>query len=193
MRHPTDTLYWVDEAIQSLGYIKPEAAKTLARLIDTHKNEAAKAIATRHRKDGPQVSTDEKKALGIRANAFLSIAAKAELTEKGLDCPLVAHEQTILRASLAASRAASISQEQAFGVEQWRFCGTGVDNCPGCKRLDDKVISIDEAVPTGPHDCARDACAAAYSPSIDFLKDLGAKTPRTGRTAHSARPWWKFW
>lgn len=188
MRYPTATRYWVDEAIQSLGYIKPEAAETLVRLIDSHRDEHPKAIATRHRKDGQHVSNDDKKKMGIRANGFLSLAAKAELTEKGLESPLLAHYQTILRASLAASRARRLSGEQTQGVTQWKFAGVDAGACEGCSRLNDTVISASDALPIGPPDCAREACAVFYLAHFDYLREA-----RRTEASRPASPWWKFW
>lgn len=188
MRYPTDTRYWVDEAVESLGYIKPEAAETLARLIDSYRDEPPKAIATRHRKDGPQVSNDDKKIMGIRSNGFLSLAARAELTEKGLESPLLAHQQTILRASLAVSRARRLSGEQAQGVTQWKFSGVDAVACKGCSRLADAVISASVALPIGPPDCGREACAVFYLAHVDYLRE--ARRPEESRPASR---WWKFW
>lgn len=193
MRYPTSTRFWVDEAIGTLGYIKPEAAEKLVLLIDKNKDTHPKAIATSHRKEGPQITKDEKKKMGIRANAFFSEKAQQELTKKGLENPLIAHEQTILRASLAASRAQRISKEQAQGIEQWKFSGAGPEDCAGCRRLEDKVISIDDAVPTGPHDCGRDACAVYYMAHMDYLQHAAPGGMSSGDETRSRGPWWKLW
>lgn len=32
--YPTDTRYWVDEATKTLGYLKPETAEQIAKLIE---------------------------------------------------------------------------------------------------------------------------------------------------------------
>lgn len=123
----------------------------------------------------------------------MSTDALENLTEKGLANPLVAHEQTILRASLAVSRARQISSEQAQGVTEWKFSGAGSDDCAGCKRLENAVISIDEALPTGPHDCGRDACAVFYMANMDYLKETTPRVTTSDDANHSSRPWWKLW
>lgn len=193
MTYSTSTIFWAKEAIRSLGYLKPETAKQIAMLIEENPTQHPKAIATSYRKKGDQITTDEKKRLGIRANGFMSKDALEDLTEKGLANPLVAHEQTILRASLAVSRARRISIEKEQGVTQWKFSGAGSDDCAGCKRLEDRVISIDEALPTGPHDCGRDACAAFYMAHMDYLQREAPDGTVSGDAPRSKRSWWKLW
>lgn len=81
-------------------------------------------------------------------------------------------------------------QEQALGIERWEFCGPASGDCPGCKRLNDNVISAKDAAPTGPHDCKRDACAVAYLPVFNDLKDSAG---RSANLREATRPWWKSW
>ena len=190
---PMSTIFWAEEAIRSLGYLKPETAKLIAMLIEENPTQHPRAIATSYRKEGEQIAKEEKKRLGIRANSFMSKDALDDLTEKGLANPLAAHEQTILRASLAVSRARRISSEQEQGVTQWKFSGAGSDDCAGCKRLEDEVISIDEALPTGPYDCGRDACAAFYMAQMDYLQCASPDGTASDDAPRSKRPWWKVW
>jgi len=193
MTYSTSALFWVEEAIQSLGYLKPDVAKTIAQLIEKNPTQHPKAIATSYRKEGEPITTEEKKRLGIRANGFMSKDALADLAEKGLEKPLIAHEQTILRASLAVSRAQRIVSEQAQGVTRWKFSGAGSNDCAGCTRLQDRLISSDEALPTGPPDCERDACAVFYMAHMDYLQSASSDKTTSGDAPSSIRPWWKFW
>ena len=91
---------WVEEAVASLGYLKPGVVEKLTRLIEDEFAQPLqrhpRELATQVRKQGQQLSRDEKKGLGIRANAFMSREALADLTDKGLSSPLAAHEQTVL-------------------------------------------------------------------------------------------------
>lgn len=184
--------YWVDEAIQSLGYLKPEAAQTLCELIASDPNASHKSVSTAYRKSGTQLSAEEKKALGIRGNAFMTKEAFADLTEKGRQNPLGAHEITMRRAAFAHGRVLEISKAQRAGVKEWKVMGLP-EECPGCKRLVDAKLSADDISPTGPHDCAREACALFYMPDLrDVMK--GSITSTDDQHANNpARPWWKLW
>jgi hypothetical protein len=132
MKNSTELRAWVDEAIQCLGYIKPEAASKIVKLIQDNESQHPKQISTSYRKEGEPLSGDEKKMLGIRSNAMMSKQALDDLTEKGRAVPLAAHEQTILRASLAWGRAKSISSEKDVGVGKWECLAPFPSECPGC-------------------------------------------------------------
>lgn len=157
--------YWVDEAIQSLGYVKPEAASKLCELITRDETLSYSSVSTAYRKEGPQISADEKKALGIRANAFMSKEALADLTEKGRNNPLSAHEITMRRAAFAHGRVREITKAQEAGVSSWKAISVPGE-CPGCLRLSDTKLCAEEISPIGPPDCAREACAICYLPNF---------------------------
>jgi hypothetical protein len=183
--------YWVDEAIQSLGYVKPEAAQKLCDLMAADPHASHKSVSTAYRKSGTQLSTEEKKALGIRANAFMTKEAFADLTAKGCQIALGAHEITMRRAAFAHGRVLKIADAREAGVKEWKAMGLP-EGCPGCKRLVDTKLGADDISPTGPHDCAREACALFYMPDVrDVLKGSTSKAAEP----HSVRPspWWKFW
>ncbi len=188
----TELRAWVDEAIESLGYVKPDAASKLVRLMQDNESQHPRQISTSYRNEGEQLSSDEKKALGLRANSKMSKDALSDLSDKGLNMPLAAHEQTILRAQLAWSRAKSMAAEIDMGVSKWECLAPFPTECPGCKRLDGQIVSASEAVPTGPHDCFREACAISFAPQIDENFMSKAKPSQT-LSRQSPRPWWKFW
>ena len=193
MRYPTDTRYWVDEAIQTLGYIKPEVSTKITGLINANLSESSRAIATSYRKEGEQLPVETKRMLGIRANAFMSRVALDELTEKGLANPIYAHEQTILRATLSVARVQGLEGNLSLGVTKWTFLGSDAERCPGCARLNGKEISFEEALPVGPHDCARDACSAIYQAEWGRQSFLTATWPDSEVVLSTPKPWWKFW
>jgi hypothetical protein len=186
---------WVDEAIKSLGYLKPEAALKLVNLIHDNRHQNSKQISTLYRKGGEQLTSEEKKHLGIRANAMMSKQAINDLTEKGLSKPVSAHEQTILRASLAWSRSNNMADGSGAGTSKWEVLAPFPDKCPGCKRLDGKFIFAGEMEPTGPHDCFREACAIALSVDVKDIVSFDAPlTSRAQQTTQKApKPWWQFW
>lgn len=187
MKHSESVRHWVDEAIKKLGYLKPESAQKILQLIEQSPAQPASAIATKYRKDGEQIEAEEKKRLGIRANGFMSTSALADLTDKGLAAPLAAHEQTILRATLAHARAVSLAKERSLGVTQWECVTAHEADCPGCARMNGQAFSADEILPTGPQDCFREACAIGYIPIVDYDKLA------TSHQEQKARPWWKLW
>lgn len=192
MTRSAELRIWVDEAIQSLGYIKPEAASKLVKLIERNESQHPKHISTSYRKAGTQLSRDEKKALGLRANAFMSKEALSDVSDKGLMMPLAAHEETILRAALAWSRAKSIASEKDMGVRKWECLAPFPAECPGCKRLDRKIVAASDAVPTGPNDCFRDSCAISFTPQIDDNFMPKGQRPQAPSRQNSKR-WWQFW
>lgn len=187
MIQPTSLRHWVNEAIQTLGYLKPETAEKIVQMAKKNSEQHPRAIATAYRKAGEQLTADEKKRLGLRANAFMSKAAMADLTAKGLAAPLAAHETTILCATLAHSRVANLTNEKALGITSWECVAAFEKECPGCARMKGQVFSAGEVLPTGPQDCFREACATVYIPKVNF-QELRAKEVecRSG-------PWWKFW
>lgn len=188
MTDQTSLRYWVDEAIQSLGYVKPEAAPKLCDLITHDPTLSYRSVSTAYRKSGTQLSTDEKKALGIRANAFMTKEALAELTDKGRANALGSHEITMRRAAFAHGHVREIAEAQRAGVSSWKVMAAPGE-CPGCQRLNDSNLSAGEILPTGPHDCAREACALVYLPKLRSALESAMQA----NAPVSSRPWWKFW
>lgn len=89
----------VREAITALGLIVSEAEDRMLALLRDQMDIHPRQISTIYRKEGEQLSRDEKKGLGLRSNAFLSRQAFEDLTEDGRDEPLTAHETVLLRAT----------------------------------------------------------------------------------------------
>jgi hypothetical protein len=112
------------EAVEQLGVLTPEAIPTIARLLQGDISEHPRAIATRYRKEGEQISDADKRALRIRRNGFLSRQALAEITPAGLGDPLAAHETTLLRATFTVIRDRRVA-EGAKLKEQFGKCFVG--------------------------------------------------------------------
>jgi len=142
------------------------------------------------RKEGKQLEIGEKKRLGLSAKTFFSHDALSDLTEEGLQHPLQAHDLTILRATLAASRAESILDQSGMGISQCEVLAPFPDQCTGCKRIDGKMFTKETAEPLGPHDCFRQACAVAFAPKVESIKqpEKPSSVKRQG-----ANPLWKVW
>jgi hypothetical protein len=164
------------EAVTRLGCLKPYAIPTIMSLMKDGMVEHPRAIATAYRKDGDQLSRDEKKALGIRANAFMSRRAFEELSEKGRANPLAAHETTLLRAMFAENRfnrltSHGLPDDLARYVEGFKY-DTLTRDCPFCSRVDGTVVPADEVAILPAADCQCETANYMISPKIDWLKNI---------------------
>ena len=147
-----------------------------------------------YRKAGEQLSGEEKKKLGLRANARMPKAAFCDLSGKGRTIPLTAHEQTILRASRAYGRATNVASEKdvRLGKSKWQCLAPFPADCPGCMRPDGKLLPENEVPPTGPYDCLHEACAITFVPQTDEGRLFGEPTSGVS-LPQNPRPWWQFW
>ena len=160
----------LEDAMQSLGYLKLDAFTTMLKLLVSIDHFDHRKLAAEHRKQGEQLSAEEKKSLGMRANSFLSKIAFAELTGKGIKSPLHAHEITLLRATLYAQKARSVRQAVEAECYEFIIHGGFRGECPVCARLHGKKVSANDARPQGAADCPREACGISYS--VYFGDDL---------------------
>jgi hypothetical protein len=143
----------VREAISALGLIKPEAEEVILSFLRDEMDIHPRQTITEYRK-GDQLSKEEKKALGLRSNAFLSRQAFEDLTEDGLQEPLKAHETVLLRATFTLNRYRTIEGLKKLEIAAMKaFQGVMYDvlemRCPVCGPLDGVVVQIEE-VPSGP-------------------------------------------
>ena len=163
----------VKEAISALGLIKPEAEDTMLSFLRDEMDIHPRQTVTGYRK-GEQLSKDEKRALGLRSNAFLSRRAFDELTEDGLEEPLKAHETVLLRATFSLNRYRTLESLKAADVKSMKeFQGIKYDvlemRCPVCGPLDGKVIQIEEASILPLKGCTCDTANFGYRAHMDFL------------------------
>jgi hypothetical protein len=166
------------EAVETLKLVTPAAIPTIAGLLQEDMRDHPRAIAADYRKTGDQMSDDEKRALGIRKNAFLSRQALAQLTVEGRLEPLTAHERTLLRATFTLIRSQRVTKEGELRLQLGKaFVGfkheTLGRECPACNRLDGIVSNAADAHVLPPTDCVA-GCTANYGirPKIDFLADV---------------------
>lgn len=158
----------VQEAIAGLGYIKPEYDMALAIMLEANEGANPVEIARTFRKNGEQLSIDEKRALELRSNAFFSRAALESLTDKGRSNIKDAHATTLLRAMFGFFRARTIADAKKYNVHQFKVMRSH-KNCPACDRLEGELMSSNEAAFLPPTDCAREACSLVLYPWKDFL------------------------
>lgn len=164
----------VTEAVSALGYLKPEFTTVLVALMPRCiQGEHPHAVARAVRREGTQISLAEKRELGLRANAFMSVEALAMMTDKGRSQPLEAIENTLLRASFRHFRLREIQRARDMPREigcpvSIRLTGVFPD-CPGCHRLNKRITDPDLVEAEFPiPGCARDACAVIIEIEVDY-------------------------
>lgn len=159
------------EAVARLGLLKPAAEPTIVALLDNLGGDHPRTAITAWRKAGEQLSSEEKRMLGIRANAFFSRQALEELCDKGFPDPLKAHETSLLRASFVMSRHRDAATYRKIMAEhprvrmEVRYDAFHHDSCDVCKSLHDRPVGDDWALfapeactcPTAPHSLRLDA------------------------------------
>ena len=161
----------VQEAISSLGYIKPEYDTALAIMLESNEGQHPKAIALAYRKIGEQISRDEKRALGLRSNVLFSREALDSLTAAGLLKLRDAHVTTLLCASLSFFRSRMIDDCRKANINQFKIIAAFKD-CPGCNELGGQIIGANHAAMLRPKNCIREACALSIMPWIDHLASI---------------------
>jgi hypothetical protein len=169
----------VEEAIRRLGYLNQKAQPFLSRALQEEHGVHPRALSTAHRKEGEQITRDELKALGLRANAFMSRAALAEITEVGLRNPLTAHEKTLLRAYFSVARWRSLNAA-ATGLEAANINQAAVSYrydmlppvCDQCRSLNGDVTTPETAQILPPEDCLCETANYGIQMKIDFFHDL---------------------
>ncbi len=138
--------------------------------------EHPRTTCTALRKDGEQLSKDEKKALGLRSNAFLSRFAFAQLTDKGLAEPLAAHETTLLRAVFTLSRFQTIRRMESADLGKAFIGEYKIDvlnmECPSCKARDGTITTEPEQAVFPASDCICPTANYSLQPYVDWLREI---------------------
>lgn len=164
--------FFAGEAATSLGYVKPEAADTILRLLQSQVQPVDGETIDGYRKQGEQISDAEKKTRGIRKNAFMSQAAASDLTEKGWTKPLDAHAVTIRRALFAWTRVRNIRQAQELGCDQFEYDSVMDKVCPACDALDGHIVAGADVLIFPPDGCLCETGRYILHPKIDWFADL---------------------
>lgn len=158
----------IDEAIINLGLLKPSAKASMKALISRCMREGFRAVAISHRKDGEQLTKEEKKGLGIRANAFMSQQAASELTDKGKLKPLEAHFLTLWRADFTIHRAKYIVGASNYEFGRLTVLGGPHEGCALCQINSGKKIDPFSISPFPDPECPNEACGIHYLVDIDY-------------------------
>tara|TARA_R100001132_G_scaffold25020_1_gene24825 strand:- start:56 stop:682 length:627 start_codon:yes stop_codon:yes gene_type:complete len=184
----------VNEAICRLGLLEPNTERTLIKLLNNSEGEHPRALACTHRKEGSQLSDDEKRAAGIRQNAFMSQIAFNELTERGREDPIHAHELSLLRAqfSLFRYRTALSTREMMkrhrdhVGYIILKYDMFHQDTCACCQALNGKPVPDNWGL-LPPESCECTTAPYGLRTEVDFI---GAALAREENSAQSTGNRW---
>jgi len=162
------------EAIDKLGLIKPDAIERISHLLSADMTVHPRQTCIEYRKTGDQLSKEDKKANGINGNAFFSRNAFDDLTDLGRLNPLIAHQQTILRANFTVGRYHSLEKLKQIFLPGHGFKGIvkfigSAPECPFCSDSDGELMKIEEAPVFPPPQCACAAPHYLFIPEISFL------------------------
>lgn len=163
---------FAEEAVTALGFIKPQHVDLIATLLTLCEVHHPREIFTKFRKRGEQLSRDEKKAIGLRANAFMSREAYDQLTAVGHKEPLDAHYVTLLRATFSMFRDRTLRSDVVHHPgANLSYCA--IDRqCSTCRRLDGQPLKKELAASLPPPDCPVPACNITFSWHVDWFADL---------------------
>ncbi|MCP3733218.1 hypothetical protein M9978_22700 [Sphingomonas sp. MG17] len=161
------------EAIASLGLVVSEAEGIIWHMLDFRLTDHPKARATAYRKNGEQLSAEEKRALGLRSNAYLSRRAFSEITSKGMASPLEAHEKVLLRASFSLFRYLVIQNPSVIDGHEVNYLFDVLNiACPVCKPLNGTTISGNDAPMFALPGCECETANFGYRAYVDWLANI---------------------
>lgn len=168
------------EAIDRLGLLNPDALSTVLELLHNPDGEHPRSVCAQYRKRGSQVTTEKKKAIGIRANAFMSKIALREISNKGLLDPIRAHEKTLLRASFTYFRYRNaLAYEKLLGEHSSEFGDvlydiSHADACETCLDRDQRSVPKNWGV-FAPANCTCETAPYGLRLDYDFISEQLAK------------------
>ena len=168
---PAVKLAVAKEAVSSLNLLKPEATATIRDLLDDTFVNHPRAICLEYRKAMPQLTDEEKRYAGMKANAFFSRQAYQQLSESGRQAPLAAHETTLLRATFSLRRFATVVDSKKAGITQVQYEMLNMD-CPWCAANDGVIVDWNQARVLPPPECVCETANYSLTPSIDWFADI---------------------
>ena len=161
---------YISEAISRLGYVEPEFKDWVIAYAVENELTGLRSASLRLRKEAPQLSSAEKKALGLRSSAFYSRRMFDVLTPVGRRIPLEALDTTVRRALFRLARTRDIERGRAVGATHFLVRAVWPERCAGCKAFDKRRYAAGD-VPVLPlPGCWRGACAVSFAPDLDGLR-----------------------
>jgi hypothetical protein len=168
----------VDEAIRRLGFLHPSTRTAILTMMQDEQGQHPRSLCTAYRKMGEQISKEQLKAIGLRANAFMSREALADITEAGLENPLEAHVSTLLRSYFTVSRWRSFQSADELirqGIAQEAILykyDMLPPVCECCRKLDGEPTTPDTAHILPPEDCGCETANYSIQQRVDWFHNL---------------------
>ncbi|OGN47380.1 MAG: hypothetical protein A3K57_04685 [Caulobacterales bacterium RIFOXYA1_FULL_67_7] len=168
----------VDEAIRRLGLLHPSARTAIMTMMKDDQGQHPRSLCTAYRKAGDQITKEELKAIGLRASAFMSREALADLTDIGLEKPLEAHVDTLLRSYFTVSRWRSFQATDELvrqGVSREAIVykySMLPPVCDCCNALNGEPTTPETAHILAPDDCECVTANYSIQQRIDWFYDL---------------------
>lgn len=167
VREVEDAAFFVQETMETLGYLLPSAAPKLMAAMSPAIGTSGDSSLI-NRKAGEQMDDLEKKRAGIRKSAMLRRDMFEDLTEKGRAIPLDAHAVTFRRSDFSMNRARSIAQAQALGCDRFEYMADGTHLCASCDQLDGRIVSGAEAHVIPPPSCTCETGRYLFRALVSF-------------------------
>lgn len=169
----------VDEAIHRLAHVNPRARAALISMLKDDQGFHPRTLCTAYRKAGEQLTREELKSIGLRANAFMSRLALAEITAAGMSKPLEAHTLTLLRAFFTYARWRTLQAAEAhvregvFDRDALRFSYDVLPPvCNFCSQLDGEPTTPATAYILPPSECECETANYSIRMRVDYLHGL---------------------
>jgi hypothetical protein len=140
-RRYNEVLPLVERAVRRTGLIKSEYIPAIAAMMAGSPDARSEGVALVNRKSGTQLSAEEKKALGLRRNAFFSREVEAMLTDAGRANPLGALPVTMHHVTNAQAARRDIANAHAAGITKYRWRSSrDPDTCKFCRGRNGKLF-----------------------------------------------------
>ncbi len=143
---------------------------SLAILLEEYEGAHPQQVARHFRQHGTPLSSEEKRALGFRANADLTAEAADALTLRGPLKPQKGLDATLLDATFSYYRQRGVTAALAAGYDRFKI--DGPFDCDGCRRLNKTIVTSEYLAELPPPDCSQEACGIGMHLSIDYIGEL---------------------
>lgn len=144
--------------------------KRVMKIISSEKGSMQAALD--ERKEGPQLSKDEKIALGIKTNAYMSHEMFNELTSAGALRPIEAHVIAAARVASSLARLQTVKLADEFAFPQVEIVCASGKSCSHCETLDGKILQATDAFIQTPSECVNDYCITML---VNLIEDCPTK------------------
>jgi hypothetical protein len=164
----SELLAYARDAIDRLGYIRPEFDGTIAVLLEQSRSRGPAAAADWYHAVGEQISLQEKQALGLGSTTRFSRNALDALTERGRMYALRAHLLTLEHALRRVRWQDACKAAHDQGTDRLKIMGPHRD-CRGCLGLSGKHIASSDTTLLPPAECDLELCQIILQPWPEWL------------------------